>query len=100
MNDGQSKLIRILGTSEYNNVGCGLQDKAGNLWFGTKGEGLYCYDGKSFTNFTEKDGLSSNFIWSALEDDTGKLWFGTADGISCYDGKKFTVISITAITGS
>jgi ligand-binding sensor domain-containing protein len=104
---GQVKLIKTLGTNQYNNVGCELQDKAGNLWFGTKGEGLYCYDGKSFTNFTEKDGLSSNFIWSMIEDKTGKLWFATADGISCYDPsasllpgeKKFIIIPISAITG-
>jgi ligand-binding sensor domain-containing protein len=97
---GQPKLIKMLGTNKYNNVGCGLKDKAGNLWFGTKGEGLYCYDGKSFTNFTEKDGLSSNFIWSVLEDNAGGLWFGTADGVSYYDGKNFTIIPITSITGN
>ncbi|HEV7232520.1 MAG TPA: hypothetical protein VGO45_14380, partial [Bacteroidia bacterium] len=51
---GQPKLIKTLGTNQYNNVGSGLQDKSGKLWFGTKGEGLYCYDGKSFINFTEK----------------------------------------------
>jgi ligand-binding sensor domain-containing protein len=27
-----------------------LQDKSGNLWFGTTDNGLYKYDGKSFNN--------------------------------------------------
>jgi len=81
-----------------------LQDKSGNLWFGTTGEGVYRYDGKSFTNFTEKDGLSSNTVWSVYEDKAGYLWFGTADGVSRYDfsaslkpgSKAFTALRMTA----
>lgn len=30
-----------------------LEDKAGNLWFGTRGLGLSCYDGVSFITFSE-----------------------------------------------
>ncbi len=44
------KLIRTQGTNKYANVHCGLQDKAGDLWFGTTGEGVYRFDGKSFIN--------------------------------------------------
>jgi len=83
-----------------------LQDKAGNFWFCTINEGVYCYDGKAFTNFTEEDGLSSNFVWSVVEDEAGMLWFGTADGVTCYDPsaepgtKKFTTLPITSIKGS
>src|SRR6218665_1170023 len=58
------KLTGNQGSDEGQNVHCGLQDKNGDLWFGTTGAGLYRYDGKSFTNFTTKDGLSSNVIWS------------------------------------
>jgi serine phosphatase RsbU (regulator of sigma subunit) len=67
-----------------------LEDKTGNLWFGTNGGGVCCYDGKSFTTFTEKEGLSNNIVWSILEDKTGNLWFGTNGGVCRYDGKSFT----------
>lgn len=78
-----------------------LQDKNGNFWFcNGKNEGVTVYNGKTFTHYTEKDGLSSNFVWTILEDNLGKLWFGTADGITCYDGNNFSVIPITAITGN
>lgn len=88
--DGQSRKSREL-----------LQDKAGHLWLTNgKNEGVTLYDGKTFTHFTEKDGLSNNFVWTILEDNSGKLWFGTADGITCYDGKIFSVIPITAITSN
>ena len=37
------------------------EDKYGNIWFGTS-SGLNKYDGKSFTNFSEKHGLLNNEI--------------------------------------
>ena len=33
------------------------EDKNGNLWFGTD-QGVYKYDGKTFRNYNQKDGLS------------------------------------------
>lgn len=90
----QMKLLRSRGTTTAGNVHCGLQDKAGNLWFGTTGEGVYRYNGSSFTNFTTKDGLSSNIIWSLLEDKAGNIWFGTDSGICRFDGRTITFLPI------
>lgn len=90
----QSKLKKTQGSNEHQNIHCSLQDKEGNLWFGTTGEGVYRYDGKEFTQFTEKDGLSNNSVWSILEDATGKIWFGTDDGISCFDGGVISKVPI------
>ena len=56
------KLIKTIGDPRYGNVQCSLQDKAGNLWFGTTENGLYKYDGKSFSRFLLADGLNSNNI--------------------------------------
>ncbi|MFN5183543.1 MAG: two-component regulator propeller domain-containing protein [Bacteroidota bacterium] len=68
-----------------------LEDKSGNLWFGTTGGGVSKYDGKSFTCFTKNEGLSNNYVWSIFEDKRGNLWFGTAGGgVTKYDGKSFT----------
>lgn len=97
---GQSKLIKTQGTNENANVHCGLQDKGGNLWFGTTGEGVYRYNGKSFINFTDTDGLSSNNVFSILEDKTGNIWFGTDAGICRYDGKTITGIPMSVTNGS
>jgi ligand-binding sensor domain-containing protein len=91
---GQTKLVKTQGSTESDNVRCGLQDKEGNLWFGTTGEGVYRYDGKLFTQFTVKDGLSNNGVYSILEDKSGTIWFGTTDGICLYNGKNITPISI------
>ena len=93
-----TKLIKTQGTTEHQNVHCSLQDKDGNLWFGTTGEGVYRYDGNEFTQFTEKDGLSNNSIWSILEDKSGNIWFGTDDGVSCYDGQTISKIPFAMTT--
>lgn len=37
----KTKLTKTQGTNEYQNIHCIIQDKAGNFWFGTSGEGVY-----------------------------------------------------------
>ncbi len=90
----QPKLTITQGAVENQMVSCGVQDRKGNIWFGTTSEGVYRYDGKLFSQFTKLDGLSSNCVWSMLEDRSGNIWFGTAEGICCYDGKKINNVSI------
>lgn len=68
----------------------GLLDKEGNMWFATLTEGVFKFDGISFTNFTMKDGLCSNKVNSVIEDNKGNLWFATAKGLCRYDGEVFT----------
>lgn len=90
-----TKLTKTQGTAEQQNVHCSLQDKNGNLWFGTTGEGVYRYDGKEFIQFTKQDGLSNNSIWSILEDKSGNIWFGTDEGVSRYNGKTISKVPFT-----
>jgi ligand-binding sensor domain-containing protein len=91
---GQPKLIKTQSLNQNNGVGCSLQDKSGNLWFGVPGEGVYRYDGKLFTQYTVQDGLSHNNVWCMCEDEIGNIWFGTSDGLCRYDGNKFSPITI------
>jgi ligand-binding sensor domain-containing protein/signal transduction histidine kinase len=78
---------------KHSTIRCILQDKRGNLWFGTDG-GVSKYDGKYFTHFTEKEGLVNNLVYSILLDKSGDLWFGTIGGKICkYDGKYFTTFT-------
>ena len=92
-NVAHTELIKTIASPTYN-VRCGLQDKAGNLWFGTQGNGLYKYDGKSFSQFLVANGLNSNTIHCLLEDKDGKIWIGTNVGLCLYDGKTFAKIQI------
>ncbi len=67
-----------------------FEDLKGNLWFGTLAEGAACFDGKTLSYFSTKDGLCGNTVASIAEDKAGNLWFGTHSGLSRYDGKTFT----------
>jgi hypothetical protein len=66
-----------------------LEDRHGNLWFGTWVGGVTMYNGETYTHFTEKEGLSNDIVRSILEDSTGNLWFGTDGGICKYNGETF-----------
>src|SRR5688572_22117372 len=85
----QQKYIKTQSLNKGDNVHCGLQDKAGNLWFGTTGDGVYKYDGRSFTQFTAKNGLNSNAVNHQWEDTDGKIWIGTLAGFVVYDRPSF-----------
>lgn len=90
-----TKLTKTQGTDVHQNIHCSLQDKDGNIWFGTTGEGVYRYNGKEFIQYTENDGLSNNKVWCILEDKSGNIWFGTDNGLSKYDGKTISNIPLT-----
>jgi ligand-binding sensor domain-containing protein len=67
-----------------------LQDRKGDFWM-SSWEGIIQFDGKTFTNLTNRDGLRRYHMFSLLEDSKGKLWFGSIGaGVYCYDGKTFT----------
>lgn len=91
------KLIKPPSTNSYTSIRCTVQDKAGNLWFGTTGAGVYRYDGKTFTNFTEKEGLVSRVVFSIIEDKSGNIWVGTDNGAYRYNGKRFNHFPLAGI---
>jgi ligand-binding sensor domain-containing protein len=86
--DGQGKsftnITSKVSSSHFFSV---LEDRKGNFWFGSIGSGVYYYDGKSFQNFTTREGLPDNSVTCIYEDKTGNIWFGTGGGASRYDGK-------------
>ncbi|HHJ09960.1 MAG TPA: hypothetical protein ENK25_03610 [Bacteroidetes bacterium] len=62
---------------------CMLEDREGNLWFGTYHGGLYEYSKKRDTLRifdSKRDGLAHNWISCLLEDNQGTLWVGTWGG--------------------
>jgi signal transduction histidine kinase/ligand-binding sensor domain-containing protein/DNA-binding response OmpR family regulator len=73
---------------------CGYTDKAGNLWFGTSGNGVSKYDGKEFTNYFSSHGLIHNLVNSITEDSNGNIWFGTYGGVSIYNGVYFENLTV------
>jgi len=71
-----------------------LLDNEGNLWFTSNGGGVFFFDGKNFTNYTKKEGLNSNRVFSVMEDKENNLWFGTQNGLTKYKAKQFEHIPL------
>ena len=44
-----------------------------------------------FDHLSNKNGLSSNIVWSVLQDSNGFVWIGTVDGLNRFDGVEFKV---------
>jgi ligand-binding sensor domain-containing protein len=59
------------------------------VWAGTWGGGAAHFNGNKWTNYTSKDGLAGDIVYSIAQGDDGVMWFGTNDGLTRYDGKNW-----------
>ncbi|WP_430413092.1 histidine kinase [Kordia sp.] len=48
---------------------------------------------QQYTNYTTKDGLPSNHVYTILQDAQGFMWFLTDKGMVKYDGNNFTIFT-------
>lgn len=64
-----------------NRILTAIQDSRGYLWIGTP-EGVSVFDGVTFTNYTQADGLAGSYVTSIAESKAtpGTVWIGTLDG--------------------
>lgn len=78
-------------------ITCMIEDKDGNVWFGTWNNGIYRYNGKTLDNFLNSNnqeynlGRNKQLILDILQDRNGNLWFSSwnGGGVWRYDGKEF-----------
>lgn len=59
------------------------QDKTGYMWFATE-NGVSRFDGKTFKNFTTKDGLTDNEVLYISSDSKGRVWMMPFNKTICY----------------
>lgn len=82
-----------------------VEDREGNIWLATDGEGLFKYDPldkrstsrRGFSQYTTKDGLPHDEVWSMTVSRDGTLWIGMMEGLCRFDGKTFTTLNIPAV---
>jgi ligand-binding sensor domain-containing protein len=74
-------------------VYCILEDREGNVWFGTQSMGVCCFDGRNFKWIKDK-GLDSAAVRAIFQDRTGNMWFGNNGyGLYSYDGHVLTNVT-------
>jgi ligand-binding sensor domain-containing protein/signal transduction histidine kinase len=56
-------------------------DREGNLWIGTLGEGLVRSNSAGVVSFRDSGMLPDNTVFALFEDREGNLWVGTGDGL-------------------
>jgi ligand-binding sensor domain-containing protein len=77
-----------------------LQDRKGDLWFGTH-NGLQRYDGTSLVHYDLRDELGKGLTARAIaEDGAGHVWIGTSSGLFAYDGEFLTRYTVADGLGS
>ncbi|NIM17973.1 MAG: histidine kinase, partial [Candidatus Aminicenantes bacterium] len=79
----------------HNNIYSIIEDpQSGNLWIGTKGDGLNQFNPKTktFVHYIEDPwsptSLSNDNIWSLYQDKAGLIWVGTEEGLNKLDKRK------------
>ena len=73
-----------------NHVRCALEDRWGNLWFGTSGGGVSKYFGQQFIHFDDRNGLPGSYVYAVRQDSKGRLWVGTSGkGVTRIENGKY-----------
>jgi signal transduction histidine kinase/ligand-binding sensor domain-containing protein len=75
-----------------------LRDSNGNTWIGTLGQGLARLransdDVRKMERFSQRDGLSAEFVWCLLEDREHNIWVGTQNGLNRFRDEKITTLT-------
>lgn len=68
------------------------EDRDGNIWVATYGDGIYCFYQHLFTNFSVRSGLADQYLIMLHEDRDHRVWAGTLTGISRFDGERFHAV--------
>ena len=68
------------------------RDSEGNLWFGTRQDGLFRARKQVVTAFSTAEGLTDNNIYPVFDGGDGKLWVGATNAFFSFEKGRFTRI--------
>lgn len=71
------------------------EDKNGNIWFSSAGDGVYLYNGNTFRHYTMDHGLISNFCYGVVSDYFGATWIIHLNGLSIKSQGRYDFTAVT-----
>ena len=80
LRDGKPSVTRLQSKISGTDIRTVVEDRAGNVWIGTQGDGLYRINDREQTHFGRREGLTSEYIQSLYVGEGGTLWIGTLGG--------------------
>ncbi len=70
-----------------------FEDEYGTIWVGTRGKGMIQLPKEKFTNYTAKDGLQGELVFSISEDKKNRVWLGSSvGGITIYENNTLKTV--------
>jgi ligand-binding sensor domain-containing protein/signal transduction histidine kinase len=97
VNERQAFNGNAMATKTFN-IRTVVRDSKGNTWIGTLGQGLARLhadsdDARKSEEFSQRDGLSADFVWCLLEDREHNIWVGTQNGLNRFRDEKITTLT-------
>ncbi len=93
--------ISAFGNSLNSSISAFAEDSEGKLFFTTKGEGVFYFEGGRVFNVNLSDGMSDNYCYTAVLLKDGRLCVGTDRGLNFIriEKKKIAVSSFSSVQG-
>ena len=76
------QLIKLISFESGWEVTCLHEGLIGDIWVGTKKEGVYLINHQNIQQFTKTDGLADDGVESVFNDKQNNIWIVTEEGIS------------------
>jgi signal transduction histidine kinase/ligand-binding sensor domain-containing protein/CheY-like chemotaxis protein len=74
------------GAAEAVDITTMTTDREGNVWLGSRTDGLIRLRRGQFTSYGARHGLPADYAASVLEDSQGTMWVGTDAGLAMFEG--------------
>ncbi len=70
-----------------------LLDRKGNMWLGTREQGIIIVKDQQYKLIDKDKGLTPNGAFSFFQDSKNNIWIGTYDGLSIFNGAELITLS-------
>jgi len=86
--DGEFKKLTMKNGLVDNNIWKIIQDREGNLWFGSKSNGVSKLNSERFKIYKSEEDLPYPAVNAVFRDSKKRVWLGTRGGVAIWDGAK------------